>query len=92
MNYKLTKAEQETIILFNQEEENAIVYTHSLKLKQQLKRLAANRTSFISLKQNNCWGGLTFELPKSWIKIRPNRVVSEQEREIRANRLRRNLK
>ena len=37
---KLSKLEQESIILYNEEESTASIYTHDPKLKRKLKRLA----------------------------------------------------
>lgn len=37
---KLSKLEQESIILYNEEEPTASIYTHDPKLKRKLKRLA----------------------------------------------------
>jgi hypothetical protein len=91
MNYKLTKAEQETIILFDEDIKKATVYTHNSKLKQQLSDLAAKRSTEIKQTKNNKWGGLTYELPKTWLKIRPTRIISEQEQKKRADQLKRNL-
>jgi len=91
MNYKLTKAEQETIILFDEEIKTATVYTHNSKLKRQLSDLSAKRSAEIKQTKDNKWGGLTFELPKTWVKIRPGRIIGEQEKKARAERLKSNL-
>ena len=37
---KLSKLEQESIILYNEEESTASIYTHDPELKRKLKRLA----------------------------------------------------
>lgn len=39
---KLSKLEQESIILYNEEESTASIYTHDPKLKRKLKRLRRN--------------------------------------------------
>jgi len=92
MNYKLTKAEQETIILFDEDTKMATVYTHNSKLKRQLSDLAAKRPAETKQIKDSKWGGLTFELPKTWVKIRPGRIIGEQERNKRAERLKSNLR
>ena len=42
----LSKYEQETVILYNQAEQTADVYTHDPKLLEKLKRLTERRTLF----------------------------------------------
>ena len=41
----LTKIEQETIILFNEGEADAEVYTHNVKLKNKLTKMAKKRVT-----------------------------------------------
>lgn len=37
---RLSKYEQETSVLFNEEEAEAMVYTHNVRLKVQLRQMA----------------------------------------------------
>jgi len=62
---KLSLLEQETIILYNQEESTASVYTHDPKLLVRLTELARKHPSQITQKNN-----LSFTVPKKCIYIR----------------------
>ena len=71
---KLSNLEKETIILWNEAEKTASVYTYNPALIRQLSELC--RTG------DNGWGGLTFSLPKRWLKVAPPRVLSPAQREV----------
>jgi hypothetical protein len=76
---KLTKYEQETIILFNEEETTADVYTHNLKLKERLRQLAKEFPDSCVLSEKNVAGGVTFRIDKKLVSIR--RPYSEERRQ-----------
>jgi len=76
---KLTKYEQETIILFNEEEATADVYTHNLKLKERLRQLAKEFPDSCVLSEKNGAGGVTFRIDKKLVSIR--RPYSEERRQ-----------
>lgn len=88
MDYKLTAIEQETVINYNNEEDNAVVYTCSKPLIRKLTKLCAERDD-ITLEggDSEC---STFMLDKRWIKISPPKQMnlSEEQREARAERMR----
>ena len=79
---KLTKIEQETIINFNEAEHTASVYTHNVALKNQLLALCRTHPGQVRQTAANRWGGLTFELPKKWLKVSPPRVLSPAQRAV----------
>lgn len=83
----LSRYEQETIILFNEEDDHAECYTHNRKLTNRLKKLCKERSDEIEEIRDNCVGGLTFVFPKSWVKVNPKRIVSEERRAEMAARL-----
>lgn len=87
--HKLSPIEKETIILFNEGEQTAECYTHNSKLIKQLAKLCEERSDEVALSSKNASGGCTFTLPKQWVKIRPKRIVSEEERARRAETMRR---
>ena len=62
---KLSLIEQETIILYNQEEATAEVYTHDPKLLAKLELLAQKHPSQITRKTDR-----TFIVPKKCISVR----------------------
>lgn len=66
---KLTKYEQETSILFNEEEETASVYTFNAKLKEQLKRIASKYPEHCRLVRKTDYGAYTYEISKDLVTI-----------------------
>jgi len=78
----LTKVEQETIILFNEGEAGASVYTHNTALQRLLLELCETRPAQARQVEDNRRGGLTFEIPKKWVKIVPTRALSEAQKRV----------
>lgn len=81
---KLTKIEQETIINFNEAERTASVYTHNEALKGRLLTLCRTHPEQVRQTDANRWGGLTFELPKKWLKVAPPRKPTPAQLEVLA--------
>ena len=79
-----TRLEQETILLFNEAEKLASVYTHNKRLKGKLERLLEDRPDEMSLDYNG-----DYLIPKKWIKINAPRVMSDEERQRASERIRR---
>lgn len=79
---KLSNYEKETIILWNEAEKTASVYTYNITLQGQLAALCDSHPEQVRRTQNNDHGGLSFELPKKWVKIAPPRVLSPAQREV----------
>ena len=79
---KLSRIEQETIINFNEAEGTASVYTHNSALKERLWGLCNSYPQQVRQTADNGRGGLTFELPKKWLKVTPPRVLSPAQREV----------
>ena len=77
---KLTRYEQETIISYNEEEKVASVYTHNVALQRRLAALAAERPDECKLIRS-CQDGdaMEYEVPKRWVKIRANRILTEEQ-------------
>ena len=50
----LSKYEQETVILYNQAEQTADVYTHDPKLLEKLKRLTEKYSKQVQQKEEHC--------------------------------------
>lgn len=76
---KLSLYEQETIILYNQAETTAEVYTHDPKLLEKLSRLAGKYSSQISRKDEH-----SYTVPKRCVLVREpfseERRAAAQER------------
>lgn len=88
---QLTNLERETIINFNEAERTASVYTHNEALKRQLLELCQSHPEQVRQTAANVDGGLTFELPKKWLKVSPPRTLSPAQRAVleRMNKQRR---
>ncbi len=81
----LSRYEQETIINYNEGDKNAGVYTHNRALRRKLEQLAEERPTECQLKRVSRGGeAVDYIIPKSWVKIRPSRILSEEQRAARA--------
>ena len=78
----LTKTEQETIILFNELDAEASVYTHNIRLKNTLNRLCHSHPLQVKKTNANACGGTFYVLPKKWVKITAPRVLSNAQRDV----------
>ena len=73
---RLTKIEKETIVLFNEGEDKANIYTHNAGLKKRLAAFAKKYPDLCRLEKSNVQGGVSYELAKS--RLSP---YSEQRRQ-----------
>ena len=80
---KLTKVEQETIINFNEEEQEAEVYTHNSRLIGKLKRLSEKYPALIYPTRPEHPGAVSYIVPKNCISVRepynPERRKAQSE-------------
>ncbi len=74
--------EKESIFLFNEADRTASVYTHNAALIRQLTGLCSSHPEQVRHIEDNGCGGLTFELPKKWLRIVPPRVLSAAQKEV----------
>ena len=83
---KLTRYEQETIVNFNAEEPDAIVYTRDKAVMRQLDALVTEYPDIFK-----CIGETdidkTYEMPKSFVSYRKPRRLSEEQREAARERI-----
>ena len=79
---ELSLYERETIINYNEGEPTASVYTHNEALKRQILELCQTHPEQVRQTAANGWGGLTFELPKKWLRVTPPRVLSPAQRAV----------
>ena len=83
---KLTRYEQETVINFNAEEPDAMVYTRD---KAVMRKLDALVTEFPDVFQCIAETDIdkTYEMPKSVVTYRKPRKISEEQREAARERI-----
>ena len=67
---KLTKYEEETVVLYNEAQSTASVYTHDPKLKEKLKRLSEKYPDKVVFNTENSSGGVTYTVPKKCVLIK----------------------
>ena len=85
----MLKTEQETIILFNEAEQTANVFTYNIRLKNKLKKLSEDYPDQVTLEEDQ-GACVSYNLPKRWIRINSppkSRPLTEEEREKRAERM-----
>ena len=73
----LTNYERETIINYNEADATASVYIHNRALINKLKKLVKE----YNLEVKQLESAYEFTVPKKWIKVRPPRKVSAENRE-----------
>lgn len=80
----LSLYEQETIINFNEADSTASVYTHNRALIRQLDKLAEERPGDCHREKTSHDGkAVDYIIPKAWVKIRPKRVLTDEQKEER---------
>ena len=62
---KLTKYEKETIILFNEGEDTASIYTYNASLRKRLALFSKKHPDLCRLEKSHEQGGVTYLLDKS---------------------------
>lgn len=87
---RLTRYEQETIIIFNAGEKMATVYTADPAVMRNLDSLVIGYPdTFKCIKVNDI--SKTYEMPKSVVTYRKPRKLSEEQRVAARNRLKKNI-
>lgn len=84
---ELTRAERETIILFNEADDDADVFTHNGKLIRKLDKLCSEKPCECLFVQENAAGGRFYSVPKKWVRINATRVMSDDQRAAATARL-----
>lgn len=79
----LTLAEQETIILWDNELDTASVYTHDQRLSNKLRELAKKYPDQFRLKERGFHRSVTYEVPKRCISIRPPYSEARRQQQIK---------
>ena len=74
----LTNLEKETIIVFNEAELEAEVFTYNGRMKRDLERLVNERPDIAKHTKSNGNGGETYIVPL--VKVRTPRVMSDKQK------------
>lgn len=88
---RLTRIEQETTVLFNEEEAQASIYTCNQSFQKKLRKLSEKFPSDVKLEREDGYGAKTYIIPKAWIKLHTPCKLSDAERKRRAAVLKANL-
>jgi len=83
---KLTPEERETIILYNEAEDTASVYTHDRKLTDKLQRLHKKHPDKVYPERRERPGAVSYVVPKRCVSIRE--PYSEERRRADSERAR----
>ena len=75
---KLSRAEQETVILYNEDEKTASVCTCSPTLIRQLDAFCVQGRAITYIRKDKY--GKRYIIPKQWIRFRPPRELSDAQR------------
>ena len=81
MRYRLTKYERETIILFNEAEPTATIYTYNTALKNRLAKYSRENPTLATLNTEYPCGGVSYTIDKKRLSIRLTVPYSEERRE-----------
>lgn len=89
---KLTRYERETIILFNEKEKTANIYTYNQNLIKRLERYKEKYPTECQLKEVNSLGGHTYLINKARMSIKFLSPPSEASRKKAADTMRESRK
>lgn len=78
---KLTKYEKETIVLFNEREDTASIYTYNAGLRKRLANFSKKYPDLCRLEKSCEQGGVSYVLEKSRLSIRLQPPMSEERRQ-----------
>lgn len=78
----LTLYERETIINFNEKESTASVFSCNRKLLRQMQELCEKYPELVQSVSQSGSGGLTYTIPKKWVRIVPPQVRSEAQKQV----------
>lgn len=84
----LSAYERETIINYNDDEKTAVVYTCNQTLRKRMDAIVSERPNDCKRTKENEHHA-EYVIPKSWVKIRPNRILTDEQKVIAAERMRR---
>lgn len=85
-NMNLTKLEKETSLLFNEQEDEAELYTYSKKLIRKLSLVAERNPQLYKHISTDSDGGVCYRFSKKLLSIRFLEPISQEERQKRSER------
>ena len=77
---KLSKYEKQTLVLFNEGEDTASIYTCNAGLKKQLAAFSKNYPDLCRLERTHTQSGVSYILDKSRLSVRLQPPYSEERR------------
>ena len=89
MALRLSKQEKETIIIYNEAEDVACVYTCNEKLRNKLETLSKKSPECVLEKKDSV--SVEYKLPKAWVKVNKTRQYSEEAKQAMSERAKANL-
>ena len=78
---KLTKYEKETIVLFNEGEDTASIFTYNAGLRRRLENFSKKYPDLCRLEKSCEQGGVSYVMEKSRLSIRLQPPMSEERRQ-----------
>ncbi len=78
--YRLTKAERETIILWDEKDRMVRIEVFDTKLKNDLAKAARDYPDTIKCLGTDQYGGISYELPRSLLSVKIKKPMSEEKR------------
>lgn len=81
----LSRLEQETIINYNQEENDAFCYTHDKSLMRRLDKLIENGEAITVVREGEGWR--EYKFPRKCVKVRFPRKMPDEKRAELAERM-----
>ena len=72
---RVTNAEKETVIIWNEKDSTATIFTYNKKLKDRLRKMPNSKMIDIGLDESEKW-----EIPKKSIHIYERKISEEQRK------------
>lgn len=89
MSTKHSKTEQETVILYNQEDKTATICTEDPALMRKLDNLSGVDPRLHVRESRN--GYREYEVPKKWVRVSKPREMTDEQRQLSGERMKRLL-
>lgn len=86
---ELNKYERETIICYNEGDDEASVYTCNRALRNKLEKFAEGNPN--CKLERACDESVSYIVPKSWVKVTKPRVLSDEQKRAAAARIRKSM-
>lgn len=74
------RIERETTVCYNEEEDNALIWSASPVFQRKMERLGVEHCKSASRPEAGVEESRCYRVPKGWVKIRPARVLTDEQR------------